>query len=55
LRRARAVYRDSLRGKQQFDGLKNRRLIVADENPDSFAIVLIIAGDGSPPVAVLSA
>jgi hypothetical protein len=54
LRRARAVHRYSLRAEQQLDGLKYRRLVVADENPDFFAIVLTIAGDGSPPVAVLS-
>jgi hypothetical protein len=55
LRRAGAVHRDALRTEQQLDSLEDRRLVVADENPDFFAIVLTIAGDGPPPVAVLSA
>jgi hypothetical protein len=44
-----------VRAEQQLDGLKDRRLVVADENPDFFATVLAIADDGAPPVAVLSA
>jgi hypothetical protein len=55
LRRARTVHRDTLRAEQQLDSLKDRRLVVADENPDFFAIVLTIAGNCPPPVAVLSA
>jgi hypothetical protein len=44
-----------MRAEQQLDRLKDRRLVVADENPNFSAIVLTIAGDLAPPLAGLSA
>jgi hypothetical protein len=44
LRRADAVGTDALRGEQQFDGFKNVRLIVGNQDADLFLL-----SDGQPP------